>query len=256
MTGSATETRPGLLLPAILTTIGVIVLAALGAWQLSRMEQKQSFIARLEQQAAGTPAAMPAADSWKALDPTAIDLTRVAVSGRWIGEQFVTVRTTLAAGERGSRQLSGFGRWVFQGFRTEDGGTILVNRGFVPESRLSQIAPAQGEARLNGFLRAPEDRNSFTPDDIPARLEFYTRDPAGIAQALGLQPASFYVEAERVGDALAVPAGVDARELIGRIPDNHLQYAMTWFGLALTLLGVFIAYAVSRRRVSNSAPLP
>ncbi|MFJ5368671.1 SURF1 family protein, partial [Bosea sp. CER48] len=151
------------------------------------------------------------------------------------------------------RQLSGFGRWVFQGFRLEDGGIILVNRGFVPESRMGQIGPASGPDTITGFLRAPETRNSFTPQDLPAIREFYTRDPSAIAASLGLPAAPFYLEAEREGDGLKPPAGVDVRELIDRIPDNHLQYALTWFGLALTLLGVFAAYVWQARRSSASA---
>ncbi len=162
---------------------------------------------------------------------------------------FAGVRTTIAAGERGTRQLAGFGRWIFQGFRLDDGGVILVNRGFVPEGRLGEIKPASGPATVTGFLRAAEARGSFTPADLPAQREFYTRDPAAIAASLGLGAAApFYLEAERQGDGLTPPAGVDAKELIARIPDNHLSYALTWFGLALTLIGVFAAFAWQGRR--------
>ncbi|MBA4224642.1 MAG: hypothetical protein C0458_28280 [Methylobacterium sp.] len=159
------------------------------------------------------------------------------------------MRTTIAAGPPGSRQLSGFGRWIFQGFRLDDGMTILVNRGFVPESRFAAIAPATGAATVTGYLRAAETRNSFTPADLPQQREFYTRDPEAIAAALGIGAvAPLYLEAERQGDGLTPPAGVDVNELIARIPDNHLQYALTWWGLALTLIGVFAAYALQARR--------
>jgi surfeit locus 1 family protein len=103
---------------------------------------------------------------------------------------------------------------------------------------------------VDGFLRVPEGRNSFTPADLPAKREFYTRDPAAIAAALGLPPAPFYLEARREGDGLTAPAGVDVRELIERIPDNHLSYALTWFGLAATLIGVFIAWAWQGRKTT------
>jgi len=241
--------RPRLLWPALLTVIGVAILCMLGTWQIMRMGEKHAFIGRLESQAAGAPAAMPAAADWPKLDPAKLDLTRVAASGTFIDGPVTGVRTTIASGGPGTRQLSGFGRWIFQGFRLEDGGVILVNRGFVPESRLGQIRPASGQARVTGFLRAPEARGSFTPADLPDRHEFYTRDPAAIAASLGLAGAApFYLEAEREGDGMAPPAGVDAKELIGRIPDNHLSYAMTWFGLALTLIGVFAAYAWQARK--------
>lgn len=248
------STRSRLFWPALLTIVGTIVLCLLGNWQLTRMSEKRAFIERLEAQAAGAPADMPATASWASLDPARLDLTRVAASGVFIDSGFAGVRTTIASGGPGTRQLSGFGRWIFQGFRLGDGGVILVNRGFVPESRLGEIKPATGAATVTGYLRAAEMRGSFTPDDLPAQREFYTRDPLAIAASLGIGPAApFYLEAERQGDGLIPPAGVDAKELIDRIPDNHLQYALTWFGLALTMLGVFAAYAWQNRKSAAAA---
>lgn len=241
--------RPRLLWPALLSVLGVAILCSLGSWQIARMSEKRAFIERLTAQAAGAPAAMPAAASWASLDPVALDLTRVSAQGTFIDGPFAGVRTTIAAGERGTRQLAGFGRWIFQGFRLDEGGVILVNRGFVPEGRLGEIRPASGPATVTGFLRAAETRGAFTPADLPAQREFYTRDPAAIAASLGIGAAApFYLEAERQGDGLTPPAGVDAKELIARIPDNHLSYALTWFGLALTLIGVFAAFAWQGRR--------
>ncbi|SEF59385.1 SURF1 family protein [Bosea lathyri] len=246
---TAPTRRVSLLLPALLTIAGTLVLCTLGSWQIMRMGEKHAFISRLEAQASGAPASMPAAADWANLDPSKLDLTRVAASGTFVDGAFAGVRTTIAAGAPGTRQLSGFGRWIFQGFRLDDGGLILINRGFVPEGRLGEITPASGPARVTGFLRAPEARGSFTPADLPANREFYTRDPAAIAASLGLTNAApFYLEAEREGNGLIPPAGVDAKELIARIPDNHLSYALTWFGLALTLLGVFGAFAWQGRQ--------
>ncbi|SDF53537.1 SURF1 family protein [Bosea robiniae] len=249
MTATSTPAprKPRLFLLTLLTIVGTVVLCALGAWQLERMDEKHAYIDRLQQQAAGAPAPMPPSADWAKLDPAALDLTHVVARGSYI-DGIAGVRTTIAAGPPGSRQLSGFGRWIFQAFKLEDGGVILVNRGFVPEGRLGQIGPASGPDTINGFLRAPEARNSFTPQDLPAIREFYTRDPAAIAASLGQPPAPFYLEAAREGDGMTPPAGVDVRELIGRIPDNHLQYALTWFGLALTLLGVFAAFVWQARK--------
>jgi surfeit locus 1 family protein len=246
-TSTPAPRKSGLLLLTLLTIVGAVVLGALGAWQLERMGEKHAYIDRLQQQAAGAPAPMPPSADWAKLDPAALDLTHVVARGSYI-DGIAGVRTTIAAGPPGSRQLSGFGRWIFQAFKLEDGGVILVNRGFVPEGRLGQIGPASGPDTINGFLRAPEARNSFTPQDLPAIREFYTRDPAAIAASLGQPPAPFYLEAAREGDGMTPPAGVDVGELIGRIPDNHLQYALTWFGLALTLLGVFAAFVWQARK--------
>ncbi len=248
MTEVSTLRRSGLFWPTLLTVVGTAVLCVLGFWQLQRMEEKRIFIERLQAQALSAPADMPAASTWSTLDPRQLDLQHVRASGTYIDGASATVRTTIAGGPPGSRQLSGFGRWVFQGFRLDDGGLVLVNRGFVPESRVSAIVPASGRAEITGYLRAPEGRNSFTPADIPAKRDFFTRDPVAIASAVGIAPTPFYFEAAQTGDGLTPPAGLNVRELIGRIPDNHLQYALTWFGLALTLLGVFAAYAWGARR--------
>ena len=244
--------RPKLLLPAVLTVVGIGVLVTLGTWQWLRMGEKHAFIERLETQAQGPAAPLPPTGEWQRLDLAALDLTRSTAKGSYL-DGIASVRTTIAAGPPGSRQLSGFGRWVFQGFRLEDGATILVNRGFVPEALYGAMKPASGPVTVSGFLRAPEARNSFTPADLPGKREFYTRDPEAIAASLGLPGAPFYLEAERSGDGMTPPAGVDVRELIARIPDNHLQYALTWFGLALTLIGVFGAYALQARRMRTDA---
>lgn len=243
-----TGKRPHLLVPALLTALGTLILCGLGVWQIERMSEKHAYIERLTRQAAGPAAPMPPGDAWNTLNPAALDLAHVAAKGSYVGDNVASVRTTIASGPPGSRQLSGFGRWIFQGFRLEDGGVVLVNRGFVPEARLGEVGPATGSATVDGFLRAPEARNSFTPADLPARREFYTRDPAAIAAALGLPAAPFYLEARREGDGLTPPAGVDVRELIDRIPDNHLSYALTWFGLAATLIGVFTVFALQSRK--------
>ena len=245
---SPASRRPGLVLPTLLTIVGTVVLCTLGICQLQRMGEKHAYIGRLQEQAAGAPAPMPPSAGWAKLDPAALDLTHVVARGSYVDDRIAGVRTTIAAGPPGSRQLSGFGRWIFQAFKLDDGGIILVNRGFVPEGRLGQVGPACGPDTIKGFLRAPESRNSFTPQDLPAIREFYTRDPAAIAAALGQPPAPFYLEAAREGDGMTPPAGVDVRELIARIPDNHLQYALTWFGLALTLLGVFAAWVWQTRK--------
>lgn len=252
MSEASPRKAPRLLLPALLTALGTLVLCGLGSWQIARMSEKQAYIARLSEQAAGAPAPMPPSSEWGRLSPAALDLTHVAAEGSYVGDGFASVRTTIASGPPGSRQLSGFGRWIFQGLRLADGGVVLVNRGFVPESRLREVQASSGPVRVTGFLRAPEGRNSFTPTDLPAQREFFTRDPAAIAASLGLPGAPFYLEAERQGDGLTPPAGVDVRELIARIPDNHLSYALTWFGLAATLIGVFAAWAWQGRRTQKT----
>ena len=114
MTKTSVPRRPGLLWPTLLTIVGTVVLCVLGFWQLQRMEEKRIFIARLQAQALAAPAAMPPSSGWSALDPARLDLQHVKLSGTFIDGATATVRTTIAAGAPGTRQLSGFGRWMFQ----------------------------------------------------------------------------------------------------------------------------------------------
>ena len=128
-----------------------------------------------------------------------------------------------------------------------NGESVLVNRGFVPEELKSaaEQGPA-GETVVTGLMRASESRTLFTPADDPARGQWFTRDVEAIAKALDVGPhAPFSIDADAGADPLTLPEG---GETILAFPNNHLSYAMTWFGMALALAGVFAAFAISQRR--------
>ncbi len=236
-----------------LAALGFAVLCGLGSWQLQRLNEKNAFLATLAAEAERAPASLPADANWTRLDLDSLDLRRVALAGEWLPGTQATVRVvmpeTLAGGLRG-----GFGRYAIQALRLDAGGIVLVNRGFVAESEIRRLSEASGRAALTGILRKPEAGNAFTPRGDAGQRDFHLRDPAPIAAALGLQAAPFMVEAERAPGAAAYPLGVDVRELIGRVPNNHLQYAFTWFGLAATLIGVLLAYLRSRSREAGEGP--
>ena len=247
-----TEQTPGprrsLILPGIFAGLGMVVLCSLGAWQLQRLAEKAAFVERLSSQKALTPAALPAEALWGKLDLDASDLSRVRLAGTWLPEASATVRVVMPEPQPGERKLGGFGRYLVTAVRLDTGGIVLVNRGFAPEARHAGLPPPSGRAELTGILRKPEAPNAFTPAADVARRDFHMRDPASLAAAMTLSAAPFMVEAERGTDAMTPPVGVDVIDLIARIPNNHLQYAFTWFGLAATLLGVFLVFARSLRR--------
>jgi surfeit locus 1 family protein len=120
-------------------------------------------------------------------------------------------------------------------------GTLFVNRGFVPEREraLASDLP-RGPVALTGVLRWPEQRSFFTPEDRPVSRLFFTRDPAALASALGLgEVARFYLEQE----APPHPAGLPhVGPLRPALPNPHLQYALTWFGLAALLVVLFVVW--------------
>ena len=248
MSTTAQPAPRSLMALSLLAGAGVIILCGLGAWQLQRLNEKSAFLTRLVAQASVAPAQLPAPDQWQRLDLDAADLTRVAVSGVWLPQASASVRVAMPEPQQGTRKLGGFGRYLVTAVRLDNGAIVLVNRGFVPESLFAASPAPTGRADLIGILRKPEVANSFTPAANPANRDFHMREPASIAAALSLSAAPFMVEAERNADVLTPPVGVDIAELVARIPNNHLQYAFTWFGLAAALAGVFIAFARSARK--------
>lgn len=243
---SASVPRSTILL-GLMAAIGLVILCGLGAWQLQRLNEKQAFLARLVAQADMNPAPLPPEALWGQLDLDSADLRRVTLSGEWLPGATATVRVAMPEPKPGERRPGGFGRYLIAALRLDTGAVVLINRGFAPEREVAAIPAPAGRATLIGILRKPEAGNSFTPAANPATRDFHLRDPAAIAAALDIRAAPFMVEAERTAETASLPSGVDIRELAGRIPNNHLQYALTWFGLALTLAGVFVAYLRSQR---------
>jgi surfeit locus 1 family protein len=137
---------------------------------------------------------------------------------------------------------AGPGYWVFALARLASGELIVVNRGFVPEGR--QDPKYRGTVEMNGsidmigVLRWPEDRSFFAPADQPDSNLWFVRDPTAIAAAKGWgEIAPFYVELEgpqpRGGLPSVGPLKVSLR-------NAHLQYALTWYGLALVVAVLFV----------------
>ena len=127
---------------------------------------------------------------------------------------------------------SGLGDLVLTPLRLPSGGVVVVNRGFVPADRVDPATRVAGQVAgpvtVTGLMREPESRNAFTPADQPENRLWYTRDPASIAAASGLAGvAPFTIDADKT----VVPGGLpQAGETVLDIPNNHLSYALTWFG--------------------------
>jgi surfeit locus 1 family protein len=146
--------------------------------------------------------------------------------------------------------VSGPGYWVFTPARLPDGGVLIVNRGFVPEGRKDPASRPQGQVSgpidIVGAMRWPDTRHWFTPNDEPDRNLWFSRDPASIAAAKGIGPvAPFYIDQE----SPVPPGGLPKPgKLVVSLPDNHLQYAVTWFGLAGVLVVMFTIWALRTGR--------
>jgi surfeit locus 1 family protein len=237
-------TLVGLFIPAVIVLAALI---ALGTWQLQRKAWKEELIARLTERLAAPPGALPAPATWPALDRNDTEYRHVTFTGTFDDGKEALV---YAAASAFRPDVSGPGYWVFTPARLADGGVVMVNRGFVPQDLVNPaIRPGghlSGPIQIIGTLRWPDSRSWFSPSDDPAHNLWFLRDPASIAAAKGLKDvAPFYVEQES-----PVPPGgfPQPGKLEIRLRNEHLQYVVTWYGLALVLVVVFAVWAFKTGR--------
>ena len=239
------ERARALIAPAVATVVGVALLIGLGDWQLRRLAWKEALIAAVETRAHAAPVDAPPESEWPRLDPSDYEYRRVRLTGVFDGGRQVAVFRAVSE-PRG--RYGGPGYLVMTPLTLADGATVLVDRGFVPEGQKAAAGEGLGggETTVVGLMRASETRNWFTPSDDPVSGQWFTRDVGAIARAEGLtRIAPFFVDADASADPSALPEG---GETILAFPNNHFSYALTWFGVAAALVGVFAAYASSRLR--------
>lgn len=201
-----------LLVPLIFGIAGVAVLVGLGIWQVQRLAWKEGVLERIETRIAAEPGPLPAEP-----DPRADRYRPVVMTGR-VGEGALRVLV--------SRKRVGAGYRLVSPFET-GGRRVLLDRGFVPvEAEIP--APPPGEVRVAGNLHWPDDRNSSTPDNDVAGNTWFARDLGPMAKALGTEPVLVIARELSPPEPSVTPLPVDTRG----IPNDHLEYAITWFSLA------------------------
>jgi surfeit locus 1 family protein len=242
--------RRGLVGPTIVATCAFALLIALGTWQVKRLTWKEALIATVSARLAAPPTQLPPSTDWARLDPTDNEFRRVSVTARLLNDKEALVFTTGSSMRDGD---AGPGYWVFTPARFA-GGTVMVNRGFVPEGRQDPATRPQGEIAgpvdIVGVLRWPEQPGMFIPTAEPAKNLWFSRDSTAIAAAKGIGPvAPFYIEQE----SPPAPGGLpQVGVLRPSFPNNHLGYAFTWYGLAAVLVGVFGAWFRGRWRAAGA----
>ncbi len=227
-----------LLIPFIVTLAGLLILIGLGKWQLDRRVWKQGLIERIEARAHGEPISLVMARRlWER--ERDVEYYRVLLVGRFLHEHERHL-FGVVDGQAGWRILTPF--------QVRTGDVVIVDRGIVPNVLKEPSTRVQGQItetlELIGLARAAEAKTAFTPDNQPAANRWFWRDtPALIAslpEPLASKAAPFTLEAEQESVPGGWPrAGVTRLAL----PNRHLEYALTWFGLAFALLCVFLAYA-------------
>jgi cytochrome oxidase assembly protein ShyY1 len=229
----------------------VSVLAGLGVWQLHRRDEKHALIAALTERLAAAPVALPSSAEWKTFDSSRDEFRRVTLTGTFEPKPDAMV---YSSGSAVREDISGPGTWAFMPLRLPDGGVVVINAGFVQNTMQDRTQQDRAVARLvtgaplklTGYIRFPERSGWITPDADRAKRLWFLRDHVGMAQALGWGTvAPFYIDLESPVPASAVPK---PGPLAVHLKDDHLQYAITWFGLALVVAAAFGFWVASQRR--------
>jgi surfeit locus 1 family protein len=225
---SERETPLRFLVFVLFSVLGIVVLSALGVWQVERRTWKLALIDRVDQRIHVAPVPAPGPDAWPAINRDDDEYRRVKISGRFANDRETLVDATT---ERG------MGFWVMTPLITPDGFTVLVNRGFVPVDRRDSATRAagqiEGETTVSGLVRMTEPKGTLLRANDPAAGRWYSRDIAAIAKARDLnRVAPYFIDA----DATANPGGLPVGGLtVVSFYNHHLLYALTWFALALML---------------------
>ncbi len=226
---------PGVTIAVLIATA---ILVGLGVWQLERLQWKLALIAEVNGHMAAPPVSL---DDALRLNADKAQYRRVALAGRFDNAKEAYVFTTGADGTPVYHVLTPF--------LTDDGRALLVDRGYVPKERLDPATrtPVEGETRLVGVWRTPDAPGVFTPAPDQAHRIWYARDMRGIAAADHVRLAApNLIEADATPNPGGWPKG---GQTVVSFRNEHLSYAVTWFGLAAGLIGVYFAYHASKGRL-------
>ncbi len=225
----------------VLGTIVFAILIALGTWQVERLHWKEGLLAEIEARTHAAPA--PLAEIEKVWETKKdVDYRTVTVTGRLLNDKEQHFFATYDG-------YSGF--YLYTPLMLDDGRAVFVNRGFVPYDRKNAATRPEGEVEgtvtITGLARNPLSAkpSSLVPDnDLKANI-YYWKDLATMAAQSGLAAdrlVPFFIDADKTPNPGGLPVG---GVTIIDLPNSHLQYAVTWYGLAATLVAIL---AISFRR--------
>ena len=220
--------------PTVFTVPAVLLMIGLGVWQLQRLAWKTDIIDTFEARVAAAPIDAPAEiddiERWR--------FVRVGPTGRFLHDRELQITGKPYKGTAGFH--------VITPFVTPEGLTVFVNRGWVPEDRRrpedrpeTLIPPP---VTIDGIIREAGVKGRFVPENEPHNDVWFTVRPDPMAKHLGLEGpiANYYIDEFEEGPRpTALPFGAE-REITVR--NEHLQYAITWFLLAITLAAVYVVW--------------
>ena len=228
--------RP-LLWPTLISLPILVLCLALSVWQMERREWKRDILDRIAANQSAAPIALDALLGGG--DPLRREYGKVAVSGTFLHDK----EFHLAARSRGNE----VGIQVVTPLRTDTGQIVLFDRGWVPSEKKEPARRAEGQlagpVKLVGVVRRTQVQRQFAPDNVPDRNVWFTVDVPLMRKLAGGRPDPaldlFFLEADASPNPGGLPIGGQTQL---DIPNDHLQYALTWFLLALALSGVYLSY--------------
>ena len=217
-----------LAVPLLFGLIGTAILVWLGTWQMQRLEWKRGILSEIESRIEGPFRPIP---SLGAVIPERDRYAPVSLNGE-IGAQELLVLV--------SQKRVGAGYRIISPYTLDDGRRVLLDRGFAPvDQRDADRTRTDERVEVQGNLHWPDDRTSSTPDNDVAGNTWFARDIAQMAELLGTEPLMVIARNMSPPDAGVTPLPVDT----SGIPNDHLQYAITWYSLAsiwVIMTGAFI----------------
>lgn len=219
--------------PTVFTIPAVLLMLGLGVWQLERLQWKEALINERVTRTTAAPIPLPGPN-----DPVAdLEYHRVVAQGEFLHDKEIYL---------GARSLNGnAGYHLVTPFRLADGRVLFVDRGWIPLSRKAASTRAAGEVQgpqtLDAVIRLKGTQAWMVPDNRPDLDFFFWSDLPAMAKLMNLPTAEtrFFLEAGPAKNPGGLPIGGQTRI---DLPNDHLQYAITWFSLAGALIVIYVIY--------------
>jgi surfeit locus 1 family protein len=228
--------------PTVFTLPAILVMIGLSIWQVQRLYWKEDLIAERVSRTTAEPIPLPPPGT----DIASLEFRRVTVTGTFdhAHELYLAARS----------QNGNVGYWIMTPLKTESGETVLIERGWVPDNMKSPETRAGGQragtVTLNGIIRLPQVKTFFQPENEPEKNVWFFIDPKQMASAAGVPARTdLYLDAEKSDIPGGYPLGGQTRI---NLPNDHLQYAITWALLALALGAVYVIYHLKLERERGS----
>lgn len=208
----------------IMSLLIFVVLVGLGTWQLKRLEWKTALIADIRLRMEKPPVPLPEVLD----DPAAWEYRRVTLAGHFLYDHEFLIKPRTLEGINGAHMLVPFERL--------SGGIVFVNRGWISDEMMNKAARPKGTIQIEGIIQQPHT-TYFTPANVPQTNAWYWPDVDAMAYAAGFKSAAPVTITIARREAGVYPVG---GTLTLDIPNNHRQYAIFWFLMAIVSQVIFI----------------